>query len=160
MKSFNPLELTKNTHMFHILCIVSIWQHFLKKTYMYGKLSKCRDLWSSQKTCLLLYLLDEQTKHFFLELHCTMYVFLYICKQFISVFFCHCFAFCFASFCLVFLFFSFGLVVLLLSDNVTRWQTIILIEMWWWILSLVNTWKWWFFCQWHSLVSGRAWLDY
>ena len=87
---------------------------------MYGKLSKCRDLWSSQKTCLLLYLLDEQTKHFFLELHCTMYVFLYICKQFISVFFCHCFAFCFASFCLVFLFFSFGLVVLLLSDNVTR----------------------------------------
>ena len=32
---------------------------------MYGKLSKCRDLWSSQKTCLLLYLLDEQTKHFF-----------------------------------------------------------------------------------------------
>ena len=162
MKSFNPLELTKNTHMFHILCILSMWQHLLKKTFMYSKLSKCHDWWSSQKTCLLLYLLDEQTKHFFLQLHCTMYVFLYTCKQlFISVFFLSllCLLFCFVLFCFfVFLFwlscFAFIRQCYSLTKNNVDRDVMVNFEPGEYMKMMI------FLSVVHSLFSGRAWLDY
>ena len=129
---------------------------------MYSKLSKCHDLWSSQKTCLLLYLLDEQTKHFFLELHCAMYVCSCIyANDLFLYFFCHCFAFCFASFCFVFFVFLFWLSCFafirqcysLTKNNVDR-DVMVNFEPGEYMKMMI------FLSVVHGLFIGRALLDY